>query len=420
MLLVMALFVAALIFREANLLLLAMPFLTYTMMGILRSPGEVKLRAWRSHNKSTGATLEPIEMSVRVENIGHSQVYLCLQDSPLPSMQIVDGQLSRHIYLASGEQAAMKYTFQVGRGIYAWKAIRVVATDPFSLFEQNLDWPAPAEIMVRPRSIRLRNLPLKPQMTRHILGSMPARLAGSGTSFFGIREYQAGDPLRRINWRMTARYPRKLFTKEFEQDEIVDIGLILDSRKLEGDDAGEDSIFEHAVCATTSLAEFFLREGNRVGLLIFGEKMTAVFPSSGKKHLFQIYRYLAQASAKKSIPLEYLNYFSYRLFPRGSIIFMISPFGYRDLPTYSRLAAEGHQVILISPNPIDYAAQKMPVNQINSLAYRASRLERYVQLSQLLSMGIRVVDWPIDRALNDVIREILAPLHIGDQRRVQR
>ena len=90
-LLVMGLFVVSLILKEAKLLLLAVPFLTYTMMGIFKSPGEVKLRASRSHDGSSGTALEPIRMNVVVENIGRSQAYLGLHDFPLSSMQLVDG-----------------------------------------------------------------------------------------------------------------------------------------------------------------------------------------------------------------------------------------------------------------------------------------------------------------------------------------
>jgi uncharacterized protein (DUF58 family) len=409
-LLVMGLLTVGLFLRRGEIILLALPFLTYLVLGFLRSPGEIHLRAWREPGRSIEDSHRPVEMKVTVENSGESRLVLCAQDLLFPSMKLLDGLSSQTLLLAPGEQANLEYTFQAGRGLYAWKSIHVVASDPFSLFERAQDCPAPAELLVRPETVRLRSVPLRPQITRHIPGSLPARLAGSGTNFFGIREYQVGDPLRKINWRMAARYPQKLFTKEFEQDEIVDIGLILDARKLEGDLAGEASLFEHAVCATASLAEFFLREGNRVGLLIFGEKMTAVFPGSGKKHLHNVYRYLAQASARKSIPLEYLSYYSYRLFPRRSIVCIISPYSQRDLSTYSRLAAEGYQVILISPNPVDHAAQRTPVNQVTSLAYRAARLGRYVQLSPLLSLGIHVVDWPVDQPLNEVLHERLAPV----------
>jgi uncharacterized protein (DUF58 family) len=409
-LLMLGLLIVGLFLRNGEIILLSVPFLAYLLLGFLRSPGGIQLRAWRNPDKPIGAHREPVEMRASVENTGESRLVLSVQDPLFPSMKLLNGHSSRTCLLGPGEQLHLDYTFQAGRGLYAWKSLHVVASDPFSLFAWKQDCPAPAEVLIHPRTVRLRSVPLLPQITRHIPGSLPARLAGSGTNFFGIREYQPGDPLRKINWRMTARYPQKLFTKEFEQDEIVDIGLVLDSRKSGGDDAGETSLFEQSVCATASLAEFFLREGNRVGLLVFGEKMTAVFPGSGKRHLHKIYRYLSQATARQSIPLEYLSYFSYRLFPRRSIVCMVSPYRPRDLPTYSRLSAEGYQVILISPNPVDHVAPKMPADQVTLFAYRAARLERYVQLSQLLSLGIHVVDWPVDQSLNDVLHVSLASM----------
>ena len=36
--------------------------------------------------------------------------------------------------------------------------------------------------------------------------------------------------LRRLDWRLTARHPRQFFTKEFEQESIADVGLIVDAR----------------------------------------------------------------------------------------------------------------------------------------------------------------------------------------------
>ena len=97
-----------------------------------------------------------------------------------------------------------------------------------------------------------------------------------------MREYQPGDPLRRLDWRLTARHPHKFFTKEFEQEEIADIGLILDARQKTNLQIGEDSLFEHAARATASLAEMFLRQGNRVSLLVYQRRYASVFPGYGK------------------------------------------------------------------------------------------------------------------------------------------
>lgn len=419
-LMVMGLFIAALLLHQATLILLAIPFLTYLMMGILRSPGKPDVEAARHLSRVLGDAGELIEMRVSIHNRASSAINIHLQDPLFPSMETVEGSASRYVYAAPGESGELAYAFRVGRGVYGWKTIHVIATDPFCLFEQAQDLPAALELLIRPAPVRLRRLPLRPFITRHIPGSMPARLAGSGTSFFGIRDYQPGDPLRKLHWRMTARHPGELFTKEFEQDEIADIGVILDARALEGDQEGENSFFEQTVGAAASLADLFLREGNRLGLLVFGDRMIAHYPGNGKKHLHRIERTLAQVRPSRYISMEYLSYFSYRLFPRQSMIFMVSPLGPRDLPAYSRMAAEGYQVILLSPNPIDHTARAMPSDPVHTLAFRAAKMDRHVQLNRLLDLGIQVIDWPTDRPLNSALQQALIPLSMGHQRRLRR
>ena len=210
---------------------------------------------------------------------------------------------------------------------------------------------------------------------------------------------------------MTARYPRKIFTTEFEQQEIADIGLILDARTSTGNDVWDAALFDFSITATASLAEVFLHEGNRVGLLVFGEEITPLFPGVGKRQLNSIYRCLANARVGREIPLEYIDYFPSRLLPSRSLIFMISPLSLHDGSEYQRLAVSGYQVILLSPDPIRFAARKFPADQVNSLAVRLALVERHLQLDRLLRLGIQVIDWPVDRSLDEALHTVLNPLN---------
>jgi len=74
--------------------------------------------------------------------------------------------------------------------------------------------------------------------------------------------------LRWLDWRLTARHPGQLFSKEFEQEEIAEIGLILDGRHRAETKIGDESLFEYSLNATASLAEMFIRQGHRVSLLV--------------------------------------------------------------------------------------------------------------------------------------------------------
>ena len=167
-------------------------------------------------------------------------------------------------------------------------------------------------------------------------------------NFFGVREYQVGDPLRWINWRVVARHTEFLFTNVFEQERIADVGLILDARQQNDVLSPDGPLFDHAVRATASLAEVFLGAGNRVGLLIYGSGMTRTFPGYGKVQRDRIMRALARAKTGFNYALESLEYLPTRFFPARSQIVMISPLLPRGSPCARspqgvRVPGHGHQ-----------------------------------------------------------------------------
>jgi len=275
------------------------------------------------------------------------------------------------------------------------------------------DWdiPASAEARVAPARMKLRHIPLRPRSTHLSTGSLPARRSGSGMEFWGVREYHPGDPLRRLNARLRARHPGQLFTNEFEREEIVTVGLILDGRALAEVDSCEIPLFEHAVRAAASLAEAFLREGNRVGLLVCGESLIRLTPGYGKAQLHSILCALARVRTGAGASLESLKYLPVRLFPSRSQLIVISSLAPVDLPVYTRLRAEGYPIILLSPDPVAYAGQSIGKDRASTLAVRAAGLERRLQLQQLARQGVQVVDWPVDQPLSERLRAVLTGIN---------
>jgi len=396
--------ISALIVRDGRLLLLALPFLVYLMIGLLQAPIELSLSAQRKIDKVNVVAREPVQAQVVIKNLGRTLVNLYLDDSLSPSVNVLEGQVRQRLSLPAQEVTELNYTFQTTRGLYNWVTIYASASDPFGLFEVKQKVPASGEILVRPEPIRLRDIPLEPRLTLHAPGPLSANLAGAGIDFFGIREYRTGDSLRRINWRLAARHPGARFTNEYEREEIADFGLILDSRQLTDTDAMEAALFEGSVRATASLSELFLKKGNRVAFLIFGGSMTFLFPGYGKKQHNLIIRNIARAKLEPNLSLRYLEYFTPRLFPSRSILIVLSALGVNDLETYARLRAIGHEILLISPDPVDYVSQVLPPTQIDNWAVRAARIERRVQLKQLMKLGVKVIDWQINTPLESIFQ----------------
>jgi uncharacterized protein (DUF58 family) len=413
-LIIFGLLFIALIARNADLAWMALAFLIYLGVGVSKSPSATKicLHAVRSvETIQTGEGIS-IKVSVTVSNQGATIDQLHLSDPLQTGMRITDGELEQWVTLGTGEVAAHGYTFQAERGRYAWKSIHAVACDPFGLIEHAVELPATAEVQLQPELRKFRPFPLRSQRTLHSAGSIPARRGGSGTDFWGVREYHPGDPLRRLDWRLTARHPHMFFTKEFEQEEIADIGLILDARRKTDLQVKDDSLFEHSVRAAASLAEVFLRQGNQVSLLIYGKSNLNVYPGYGKVQLNRILRTLGQVTTESGGSLDSLQFVPVQMFSSHSLIVILSPLAPNDWLLFPRLRAYGYQVLLISPDPVDYARRMLLADPVTKLASRLAGVERYLEISKISQLWIPVIDWKVSQPLAPLVRNTLSRPHI--------
>lgn len=415
---IFGLLLGALLLRQGDLAWMMLPFLAYLGLGILRAPtaGKVRLLAMRTVETHREQEKMSIAVHVTLSNQGVDLERLSMFDDLRPEVRLVDGRPQQSAALRPGEAAELHYTFQAGRGSFVWETFHVSASDPFGLIEMRLSLPAMAAVQVLPETGKIRPFPLRTQRTLTSAGSIPARRGGSGTDFWGIREYHPGDPLRRLDWRLTARHPRQFFTKEFEQEAIADIGLILDARGKTNLQQGEDSLFEHSARAAASLAEVFLRQGNRVSLLIWGNPMASLFPGYGKVQLNRILHALARVTPNSDDSLDTLHFVPIQMFSSHSLILVISPLAANDWQLFPRLRAYGYQVLLISPNLLDYARPGLPVDRIGRLASRLARLERQLEIHKIRRLWIPVIDWSVSQPLSPLVRQALARTHIQMRR----
>ncbi len=417
-LLIVALLVAALALRNGAVAWLALPFLCYLGAGIWQSPARetVRLETERQVRRARDGDAPLIEVCVTVRNLGASIDRLNLYDVPPEGIKIIEGRAYRQAALPAGAELQLKYAFRERRGSYAWKTVRAVASDPFGLVEAEYLLPARAEIEIQPERGPLRRLPLHPPGTLHSPGSIPARIGGTGTDFWGVREYHPGDSLRWLDWRLTARHPRKFFTKEFEQEEIADIGLILDAREKTDLRREEDSLFEHSVSATATLAEAFLHQGHRVSMLVAGSQLDAVFPGYGKVQLNKMLNCLARTQTGTSRLYDDLDYLPLRMFSSQALLVVFSPLVRNDWPFFLRLRSAGYHGLLVSPNPFDFLSGGTAQDPPARLALQAARLERALELRDIARLHIPVIDWQVSTPLYPLVRDALSRSRLRDAR----
>lgn len=400
---VSGLFLAALVSRQSALALLALPFLFFLGAGLLSFSGDAMLQVTRSVSCERGRVGQSITVRVHVTNTGNAGVLLHVIDLAPSGINIEQGELQHRLELPANGSFEFDYSFTAARGSFHWQAVRIKVCDPFGLFERVLDLPAEGRVLILPEEYALRQLYFQPLYTLHTPGSNLSRLPGCGVDFWGVREYYPGDSMRWIDWRQSARHPRQLITKEFEREEIADIGLLLDARSTTNLQREKESMFEHSVQAAAALARYYLKAGNRVSLFVLGEQMLRVYPGSGKMQLVRIQDKLAACELTDTASLDTLKYLPVRLFPSHAVVIMISSLRMQDIDTVTRMQMNGYQVIILSPNPVQFAARENG-SAAHLLAVRSANLERAVMLWRLRRMGVEVIDWPVNSPLAKTIQ----------------
>ncbi|MFP3896338.1 MAG: DUF58 domain-containing protein [Anaerolineales bacterium] len=389
---------------HGGLLVLMIPPLIYLAAALLHGPKSLNLEVHRSLDAHRVSQDTPIVVRLSITNKGSALETVTIRDHLPASLELQDGDTELFTSLSPGETIALEYTVRGKRGAIDFQDVRVRASDHLDLLSRDATLSTSGHITILPEIPRLRRVMIRPLRTLSYVGPVPARRGGSGVEFFGVRDYQPGDSLRWINWRASARHIPDLFSNEFERERITDVGLILDARERTNVQSEERHLFEYAVRATASLADTFLNDGNRVGLLVYGGFLDWTFPGYGKVQRERILRTLARAETGESMVFENLDYIPTRRFPARSQIVMISPLCRDDLQPLIRLCARGYEVLVVSPDPVTFEADALPPRRPISLATRIARLERALLLHKIRRAGIRTVDWqvnqPFDRAIH--------------------
>ncbi len=405
---IVALFFAGLATLNGGVIALAIPLLAYLGMALVQRPDAIQLTGERTASADRVAVGEPISIRLRLTNDGAPLSELHIEDVVVPGLEVISGQTSVLASLSPGESLTLEYTVRGPRGAYRFQHVRATAQDRFGLFQRQVLIPAFASVLVQPTAHKLRPIPLRPPRTRGFAGPIPARQGGSGTDFFAVREYQMGDRLRAVNWHISARHDDRIFSNVFEQERIADIGLILDAREQNEVRIAHDSLFEHAVRATASLAEAFLDAGNRVGLLIYGSGIEGVFPGYGRVQRDRLLRALARATAGHHFVFEKLDRLPTRFFPAQSQIVFVGPLTNDDVPTLGQLRALGYAVMVVSPDPVAFEMQALNSGVRTRYATRIARAERALNLQMLQRLDVQVVDWDVALPLDTTLHTALA------------
>jgi uncharacterized protein (DUF58 family) len=389
---------------SGEVLALAIPIALYLLSGLWLTPRGINLYITRTLSAERVTPNMPVTFTLRIVNLGGRIEELLLEDQISPALSIVDGKPNYLCTLKKGQTLTWTYTVSGPRGSFTFKGLEATARDHLDVSRLSQFIPVTGQMFVVPPFTRIKNIKIRPRQTRAYAGTIPARIGGPGVEFFGLREYQPGDTPRWINWRASARHEHALFTNEYEQERVADVGIVLDGRENVNVGNGSRSLFEHTVIAAAALSDAFLSAGNRVGLLLYGHTLRWTFPGYGHIQRERIMQSLARAEVGNSSVFADLMRIPSQLFPMNSQLVFVSPLKSSDYATFVHLRARGYQVMVISPDPVSYERRQLPDDANTKLAARSLRTERQMLMLRLQRAGIQALDWDVTLPLDRLVK----------------
>ncbi len=171
------------------------------------------------------------------------------------------------------------------RGQLAFAGFVVSTRFPFGLFSKSRTFEVREHALVYPA---VDPVSIPPDFgTARESGDGVAGARGRGTEVGGVREYQRGDPTRRIAWRPTLR-ARALWVRDLESEHQGEVELRLRTAGRPADDG-----FERDVRGSASDAAALLERGLRVGLRTDRDRLA---PGAGPQQRARLLGFLARVA----------------------------------------------------------------------------------------------------------------------------
>lgn len=234
--------------------------------------------------------------------------------------------------VAIGPFQTLERTYRIEarrRGVYSMGPAHLTAGDPFGIFRREAKIGGREDIVVYPRIFRPEDigLPFREALgeasTQRALVEDPIRIAGA-------REYQPGDPLRRMHWKATAR-TGELQVRLFDPSTTAHIIVVTNLNTFQHVWQGVDlDRMESTIDVAASIALWALDRGFAVGVrsngIVAGTELTPrLAPGAGPRQPVLVLEHMARLSFSGRFSPEYvLLDESRRLTAGSSIIFVTS------------------------------------------------------------------------------------------------
>ena len=382
--------IAALATGRSELALIAVPFLVFGGAGLVLAQ-EPHVTAAVEPERRRGLEGEELAAVVRVRN-----------DGPQPVEVEVGPVRTRHLAVAPAgivavrvlgrSEAQIMFSLRPRRwGAHGVGPLVVRTRDALGVATWEGRLGERVDVRAFPREERLREL-VAPLRTQPFLGTHVARARGDGIEFADIRPFRAGDRVRQVNWRATARRG-SLQVNQHHPEHSSDVVLLVDTFEEARDPAG--GTLDSAVRAAAALARAHLGRRDRVGVVDFGGRLhwlEPVEPAFGTTQLYRIIDALLSSNIAFSYAWRNVDSLPLRVLPPGALVLAITPLlDERSIAMVSELRMCGCDLTVVEVSPLAHASPGPTA--ADAVAYELWRLQRESLRARLQALGVGVAVW---------------------------
>lgn len=399
---VAALLWAGLLLGRVELIAIAAPFVIALLWGLATAPNASVRASWEV-DVDRCIEGEDVVLTLRIET--DARVDETLVGVVLPAgLTVTAGERYETVALDADEEWTWELTLRPARwGAYKPGPLVVRLYGPGRYASQERSFDLDTILRVYPRTEPLkRGLP--PARTQVFSGNYVSRVAAEGIEFAGVREYASTDDVKRINWRVTSRRG-SLYINVYHPERNADVVLFLDTFGDVGP-AGQTTL-DLTVKGATALARHYLLRKDRVGLVNFGGTLGWITAAQGQSHTYRIVDYLLGVQATWSYAWKDLDFLPIGILPPLSTVVAFSPLlDKRAVSALVNLHARGFPLVIIDTLSQDSIAAVETAE--GRLAWRVWRMQRAAVDFDLERLGVAVVKWPKDGALEAALARVPA------------
>ncbi|MEO6135032.1 MAG: DUF58 domain-containing protein, partial [Ginsengibacter sp.] len=216
-----------------------------------------------------------------VQNAYNFPVYAELIDEFPEQFQLRN--YSRKIYLRGRSQKKVSFFLKpLQRGEYDFGDIYLYVSSPVRLMTRRIKMPATQCVPVYPAFARLHKYELISHTTlSYEGGNVRMRKIGQSMEFEQIKDYVAGDDIRTLNWKASAR-KGGLMVNSFMEERSQQVYCIIDKGRLMKMPFDGLTLLDYAINSILVLSNVCLRKQDRVGLITFSNKVGNMLPADRK------------------------------------------------------------------------------------------------------------------------------------------